>query len=710
MEGIRLQSRIRYVGGGRFIGDQCLPNGHTLRVGSLGFVHAIPGAKAELGCTFGTTKVSLNYADAELAEDPLIQESPPKRPASAQRPVRPASASAARRQNEPLSRPGSAILKVRARAASVMGTSGLVSSLSVSGGTLSASSQPRLAPCIAAKQTGPPTRKNGTVKLKPAALAIAVASLDRQKDKVDHLSAPLGPLVGTQALRCSAASTAQTFQPTSPGRQPGRRRSRGTVAAAGGEPGTNIEPRAAPVESALPANDDEKQKAPQTRRPKEEQFTVNVLSLAGDILASLTTAHSSWKCEEVREKVAAAIALLPGHEIQLVGPAANVLEGATTLEEVFPGLCTPGTVHELTGTKVRKEGAQKELDVALIEAAMRADIARAEVLIEAGASAAYVKRDDGVWGAYEQTAAIHEALKLARRKDAPDAGIDMVKLLLNARADINSRCGSSDWRGCGSESTALELGMQLGMKKPELFQCFLDAGADPNSASSQSIHSMRTDGHIVHFLINKAVKEEKVDIVKLLLDRRADANARDHEHISNERGYDQHLEQTALHIACTGSSLEMVKVLLQHGADVNRVREELEQQDNPEHKKLQAKAKKSKKMIIEDDPREGGYVSPVVCTPVKETPIHIALSRKKADLVAALRAAGADSSIPRISRGKQTSCVELCNKDESLLTALQTEPLVVGTAPTETVEVDATVPDPPPEGEARVAAPEATAM
>ena len=67
------RSQVRYVGGGRFSGNQEFPNGATLNIGAEGVVHAVPGVNAELGCTFGMLKVSLNVADIQpIGFPPLV--------------------------------------------------------------------------------------------------------------------------------------------------------------------------------------------------------------------------------------------------------------------------------------------------------------------------------------------------------------------------------------------------------------------------------------------------------------------------------------------------------------------------------------------------------------------------------------------------------------------------------------------------------------
>lgn len=58
---------IEFVSGGRFGRSQVFgPHGQELVIGQAGFIHAIPGVRGELGCTFGSLKVSLDTGDVKL--------------------------------------------------------------------------------------------------------------------------------------------------------------------------------------------------------------------------------------------------------------------------------------------------------------------------------------------------------------------------------------------------------------------------------------------------------------------------------------------------------------------------------------------------------------------------------------------------------------------------------------------------------------------
>lgn len=89
---IALRSRVRYIGGSRFSGSQDFPNGAKLYVGDEGIVHAVPGEHAQLGCTFGALRVSLNLADIQPIGLPIPSSATAKKmsypsSAGAQRPL-----------------------------------------------------------------------------------------------------------------------------------------------------------------------------------------------------------------------------------------------------------------------------------------------------------------------------------------------------------------------------------------------------------------------------------------------------------------------------------------------------------------------------------------------------------------------------------------------------------------------------------------------
>mmetsp|Transcript_93324 Transcript_93324/g.156831 ORF Transcript_93324/g.156831 Transcript_93324/m.156831 type:complete len:578 (+) Transcript_93324:298-2031(+) len=291
---------------------------------------------------------------------------------------------------------------------------------------------------------------------------------------------------------------------------------------------------------------------------------------------------------------------------------------------------------------------------ALNEALLRAvdDLQPSEVarLLERRADAAYEKRDEGGWGAYDARSPIHKALR--------ENCLPIITLLLEAGAKVNAPEAHYDWRGCGGTTTAFEMAVDRAVQgNPELLRLFLKHGGNPNETCSRSIATMRTDGRMHWSVIHTAVRGRSPECVQVLLEAGANVDAEEVEKCHNERGFNRHTVQTALHIACemttkqsNEQSLQLVDVLLRGGADPNAIRQRTEQVEKKNYK------------CVTDDPREDGYVSPVRCVPVKETPLHIALRIKALSLARKLVLAGARADIPFQFGKKATPTAELCPK------------------------------------------------
>merc|ERR1712039_691857 len=74
-----------------------------------------------------------------------------------------------------------------------------------------------------------------------------------------------------------------------------------------------------------------------------------------------------------------------------------------------------------------------------------------------------------------------------------------------------------------------------------------------------------------------------------------------------------------------------------------------------------------------DDPRAEGFVPHVICVPVEETALHIAIAKKDANLMVLLVSSGADATHPRIRGDAKSTPEELCKGDAALLEALRAE-------------------------------------
>lgn len=237
-------------------------------------------------------------------------------------------------------------------------------------------------------------------------------------------------------------------------------------------------------------------------------------------------------------------------------------------------------------------------------------------------------------------------MALTHRHQASSAK-EVILALLNAGANVNELREESDWRGCGFSKSAFEmfLGSPLS-DDPDILEAFLKAGADANAARVSHRHSMRTDGMTRSTPLHTAVRKGNVNVVGCLL--RAGAKV-DECHVAqyhNERGYNENLSVTSLHLAVDSCNLEIVLLLLAEGADPNALARRLAHED-------------SGQVGTTDDPRDAGYVSPVKCVPVCETALHRAVLAGWIDGVRALLAAGADRNIKRVYGEQSESTDEL---------------------------------------------------
>lgn len=439
--------------------------------------------------------------------------------------------------------------------------------------------------------------------------------------------------------------------------------------------------------------------APKAAAKEETTFTLHVRSVTGEEVASLCDAVGSWTYADVCKALADKTDLLPGHQYKLVY-GEQVLEGKMTVGQLVSEARAAGAAKaggaadadvELVGVVVAMEDAQEALDFALIEAADELDTPRVRRLLDAGASAAFLHDPEGTWGARDSKSALHVALgKRIRNEGEVEAArarrAAVVDLLLEAKADVNATRSKSDWRGCGSSSTAFEMALGLASEDPALPGRFLAAGANPNTRFTRSVHSMRTDGSVVSYVIHQAVSSGNEVLVRALLDAKAEVDALRTERMQNERGYDRDMAETALHVACQQGDAALAALLLAGGADVNAVRRDLEIVERAREatppRKTKGKSKSAKAPVDDDldDPRAPGYVPPVVGLAIRETALHVAIQGNKADLVARLVAAGADTAAARRRGEEEQSPADLCKGDPELLKALHTERAGAGPA------------------------------
>lgn len=291
----------------------------------------------------------------------------------------------------------------------------------------------------------------------------------------------------------------------------------------------------------------------------------------------------------------------------------------------------------------------------LIQAASELDLDRVNELLAAGADARFLHDPPGTWGSQDSKTALHAAIE--NRKGDWTA---VVLALLDAGADVNAKRCRVDWRGCGSTSSAFEMALAFAMKDVHLLERLLAVGGDPNTTSNREVHSMRTDGQTEVSVLHNAVETKSLELARALLDAGASVDAWHTEVMHNERGFNEDLAQTSLHIAIRAEDVAMAALLIARGADVNLRRKCLEQRDSGVRGDT-------------DDPRDDDFVSSVVCVPVRETAMHLALRKKHEGLVTLLACAGADTSLLREDGGERQTCEEMCGEDETFLKALRAE-------------------------------------
>eukprot|EP00913_Durusdinium_trenchii_P033497 g31361.t1 len=274
-----------------------------------------------------------------------------------------------------------------------------------------------------------------------------------------------------------------------------------------------------------------------------------------------------------------------------------------------------------------------ELEKSLLEAAKTLNLEAVQELLKKGADATYIEDPEGVWGSRAKNGPLHLALRKRPYKSDEDV------------------------RG-GSSGLPREWGNLPEFGEPVAEELFLGHGADPNTVRLHEVHSMRTDGRSQVPILHEAVKEGQIAAVRTLLEHGAWVDAFSHQEFFNERGFNRHTEETALHLACDAGDLPMCALLLSKGAQVNTWRKRTEHVP-------------SLTPSPTDDPRDARFVSSVLCVPIEETALHIALQQKNPELATLLVCSGADLTLPRRRDGKASSCQELCEGEERLAEALK---------------------------------------
>ncbi|CAK9077842.1 unnamed protein product [Durusdinium trenchii] len=278
----------------------------------------------------------------------------------------------------------------------------------------------------------------------------------------------------------------------------------------------------------------------------------------------------------------------------------------------------------------------------------RLNLEAVQELLKKGADATYIEDPEGVWGSRAKNGPLHLALRkrpyksdedvrggssglprewgnlpefgepvaedVSSYREQIDNWTSVARSLIEAKADVNAVSEEFDWRGCGHAESAFDLAIPFVVQDIAFLELFLGHGADPNTVRLHEVHSMRTDGRSQVPILHEAVKAGQIAAVRTLLEHGAWVDAFSHQEFFNERGFNRHTEETALHLACDAGDLPMCALLLSKGAQVNTWRKRTEHVP-------------SLTPSPTDDPRDARFVSSVLCVPIEETALHIAPSQ-----------------------------------------------------------------------------------
>ncbi|GMH51690.1 hypothetical protein TrRE_jg1155, partial [Triparma retinervis] len=223
-------------------------------------------------------------------------------------------------------------------------------------------------------------------------------------------------------------------------------------------------------------------------------------------------------------------------------------------------------------------------------------------LLEEGADAGFVEREEGVWGAYSSSPLLCLLLNSAVFRTSKDGGIAaiIVEKMLAYGASISSMKGSRDWRGSGSEKSVFDIGLRLrkGTKTPATLRVMklMLKYADEKTLkpAHRSISSMRSDGYESSNFLHETVQglssssgmALKIDEFKLIVDKFAELkllNAPAVSSITNERGWHTNEANQAIHFLLKNFSklggpaigMNVCRTRKEYEGEVERVKEEM---------------------------------------------------------------------------------------------------------------------------------------
>ena len=343
----------------------------------------------------------------------------------------------------------------------------------------------------------------------------------------------------------------------------------------------------------------------------------------------------------------------------------------------------------------------KILGKQLIEYCEKGDIEKVKELVSKGVPASFTYIEEGTWGAYDETGALHSAIQYFSKQPKESKSLDLIQFLLEHGANVNSEIGNANWKGSGSRTSAFQMVCNISLEDDDadLLKLFLKYNGDPNKEKRSESHTMRTDGRYISYPIHRAVDSSKPKCLLALLEAGANVNALRTERVNNERGYNQNLSESPINIACSKSTEtfipeenldewtenkidrnieeEIEKIKKENNQLINKEKliEELEIKKKLEKIKKLEEINKSKKInwennckVIEillkhnadlnivskwneheydetkqqgDDPRDEDYESGITLVKVSKIPLHIAMEKKDKKLLWLLMKYGA---------------------------------------------------------------------
>ncbi|GMH54516.1 hypothetical protein TrRE_jg13054 [Triparma retinervis] len=227
--------------------------------------------------------------------------------------------------------------------------------------------------------------------------------------------------------------------------------------------------------------------------------------------------------------------------------------------------------------KRRVEGLNHQL----FEAAQALDAKKCDELITSGAQATFIRmKGKNAWYEGNSATALSEAIKKFDPSE-PIPFIDTARVLLNNGADVHFSSKSGNWNRLSSDPLMCDLTekvaeMQTLGNQITLLMMFVDKGAELNKKTRKgkqgSFNGWEKITWSVFDIVKKVRENQDLAIPKLYLECGLDVNcAASYWAVNMDEQFTSNIEhKTLLHETIMTGNLDLVKMLLDHGADVNQ--------------------------------------------------------------------------------------------------------------------------------------------